>query len=442
MIHLISHLPVDSLHEFADAEMGFFSVHARRVENGWTACYNSAVPFHSTKSTAMVGLSIVAIGLLFIGLMAPLGVNLTRPLVTFAGIATGTAVAMFLLGASWLYRRDPQRWLLSTRFAVIVVSILTIGLTIRATADLQTGTQVSTNMVKPAPELGFDGMLLQPNLKDALTVAADRPHHPDDVSTPDRMQRFKRVRSFLTNTGSRGLRGAGFATPAPGFRVVCIGDSITFGWGVADDASYPAQLEKLLGVEVLNAGMPAAKPSHMARWLSLHARTIDADLVVFGARPNWDIPNPIQDYARAVTEAAQAVAPAKLVVVLPPISTFDPLGVRESDGEAERLQNILKDRPMLDLKPIFRDAQHAPGVVMEIDGQHQRLVRLPDRTLLAEGTAQGDHMAPAIVAVFEADHGIAEPLFFDGGHPDAAGYALFAQKVAAFLQANGLLPRQ
>ena len=41
---------------------------------------------------------------------------------------------------------------------------------------------------------------------------------------------------------------------------------------------------------------------------------------------------------------------------------------------------------------------------------------------------------------FEADHDLVEPLFFDGGHSDAKGNALFAQSVADFLAERNLLP--
>lgn len=37
--------------------------------------------------------------------------------------------------------------------------------------------------------------------------------------------------------------------------IVAFGDSITYGYGVAPTESYPAQLQNLLGVEVVNAGI-------------------------------------------------------------------------------------------------------------------------------------------------------------------------------------------
>ena len=61
-----------------------------------------------------------------------------------------------------------------------------------------------------------------------------------------------------------GFRGADFPKdkPAGTFRVICLGDSATFGWSVGDEETYPSQLELALQkahpgckVEVLNLGV-------------------------------------------------------------------------------------------------------------------------------------------------------------------------------------------
>lgn len=41
-----------------------------------------------------------------------------------------------------------------------------------------------------------------------------------------------------------------------GTSVVCLGDSLTAGAGAAPEEAYPARLEELLGVPVVNAGVP------------------------------------------------------------------------------------------------------------------------------------------------------------------------------------------
>jgi len=65
---------------------------------------------------------------------------------------------------------------------------------------------------------------------------------------------------ILVATNSEGIRGPEFSpTPQPGvFRIILLGDSITFGFGVQQAETFAAQLEGLLErrkrIEVLNAG--------------------------------------------------------------------------------------------------------------------------------------------------------------------------------------------
>lgn len=113
--------------------------------------------------------------------------------------------------------------------------------------------------------------------------------------------------SFTVSTDSRGLRAPiheGLAAVGS-VRVAALGCSTTFGWGVADDESYPARLESRareagLAVELINGGQPG-HTSFQGRWLW--------DTVVAATRPDVVILGYLVQDARksAYTDRSQAL---------------------------------------------------------------------------------------------------------------------------------------
>jgi lysophospholipase L1-like esterase len=95
--------------------------------------------------------------------------------------------------------------------------------------------------------------------------------------------------SFRVTTDPNGLRAPVHPEekPAGTTRVMTLGCSTTFGWGVDDDATYPARLEAALKeegrpVEVINGGQPG-HTSFQGLWLwdeALHR--YKPDVVLFG----------------------------------------------------------------------------------------------------------------------------------------------------------------
>lgn len=84
-----------------------------------------------------------------------------------------------------------------------------------------------------------------------------------------------------------GMRGADVTLhkPAGTKRVVVLGDSYAFGFGVAEDATISAQLQHRLngkhpGVQVLNMGVPGYQTGQQARVLERDGLRFDPDLVV------------------------------------------------------------------------------------------------------------------------------------------------------------------
>jgi lysophospholipase L1-like esterase len=253
--------------------------------------------------------------------------------------------------------------------------------------------------------------------------------------------RFTRRRSFAVSTNSLGLRGPEPVLPAPGFRILCAGDSITFGWGLPVAEAYPTLLADELGVEVINGGMPAAAPPEIAAWAREWTGKLDADLLLFVKQPQapggGDAVGP---YVEAVKTLAEAVSPVPVAVVLPPRSTFSARPEALAEAESQRVIEGLAPLPVLDLTPVFRQAQRREGVVGDFDEHHQRVLLLPDRKVLLEAPAPPAGLHPTVVRFFEDNHHAAEPLIYDGGHPDEQGTALMARELAAWIRDQGWLP--
>lgn len=86
---------------------------------------------------------------------------------------------------------------------------------------------------------------------------------------------------------SQGLRDREFAVPKPEgvYRILMIGDSLTFGSGVASADSLPKQLEAKLGsaaVEVINAGVPGYGTYQERLLLEDVGLAYQPDLVILG----------------------------------------------------------------------------------------------------------------------------------------------------------------
>lgn len=108
------------------------------------------------------------------------------------------------------------------------------------------------------------------------------------------------VRDVVGEDGSSSmpvrLNALGYRGPAPrppgtfaGARVACLGDSFTFGWGVADGEEYPARLDHELRnllpdtvFEISNFGVPGYNVWNSARTFTHIVRPFAPRVVVFG----------------------------------------------------------------------------------------------------------------------------------------------------------------
>jgi lysophospholipase L1-like esterase len=93
---------------------------------------------------------------------------------------------------------------------------------------------------------------------------------------------------FFVSTNEMGLRGRPVPPKGKAVRILAIGDSCTFGIGVDDDLTWPAQMEKVLnqtgggGFEVINAGVPGYSAFQGLRYLAERGLSLQPDIVIAG----------------------------------------------------------------------------------------------------------------------------------------------------------------
>ena len=140
-----------------------------------------------------------------------------------------------------------------------------------------------------AVELG--ARLLRPEVLDRKNVASftrsgAEPGEPELIPGAEN----RHFEGGAVRVNSLGLRGPELGERAA-TRIVAIGDSVTFGFGVAEGEAWPARLEHALrargdDVEVLNAGVSGAGLKGYVSVLRKRCSQLEPDLVVVGLTLN------------------------------------------------------------------------------------------------------------------------------------------------------------
>jgi hypothetical protein len=140
--------------------------------------------------------------------------------------------------------------------------------------------------------MGWLGPPPRPRIEGTTVVAA---RHPPLVfengesltkTTYFRERRCSPERAVVQRTNAQRLRGPPCAVPKPvgTLRLLCVGDSHTFGDGVADDESWPAHLGRELSrrhpgraLEVINAGVNGYETVQEVLWIEQHLLALEPD---------------------------------------------------------------------------------------------------------------------------------------------------------------------
>jgi lysophospholipase L1-like esterase len=246
--------------------------------------------------------------------------------------------------------------------------------------------------------------------------------------------------------------------PAGVLRVVALGSSSTFGYGVGGQDAWAAQLERLLTqggerVEVINSGIPGATAERLRYFLDGVVLPMKPDLVIvdlafndrsfgggaderahFRAMTTSGISRLVQLVERwSAARREQAVSEFLLALEQGrPVSAED--RERFSLVPARRFQDALRD---------MVSACRAAGAAIVLVQEPQR--PSVDHTNLSDYHAAmaelGGELGVPVVALQGALEAASGPMFLDAVHPTPAGHAIIARTIAKVLYDAGLVGR-
>ena len=328
-------------------------------------------------------------------------------------------------------------------------------------------------LLQPCPQLLQShptvGVTLRPGVRDCMRMATVGPRSSRSLPAVDIQDDLERRRQvpFHVSTNSLGFRGPEISQdPAPGVtRIACVGDSVTYGYGVDNGEDFCSLLqERLPGkVETINVGIPGQSSGMMLEYLRAKVLPLRPHIVIISVGIN-DIaflrapnraamrPGPEQnmhDVLKAQLEQFESnlrMAVALLrqhkirPVLLTPItaSFFEYSAIHQISAITRQLGQAAKAQ-VVDLNGLLLDKEKENGVVLERAGASQKIIRYkdsrPEVLISARAMPDTDHGYAAEIVRYLHDHIVVQQLFLDDCHPSRAGHSLVAHGLAAALQA-------
>lgn len=240
-------------------------------------------------------------------------------------------------------------------------------------------------------------------------------------------------------------------------RVLCVGDSNTFGVRVAAERSYPGQLEALLNAgaarrryQVVNRGVPGKNTAQILADLEAEIAEVEPRvlLVLAGINNSWNVAAAQRghearwyDHLRLVKLARIALNDLRAGERAASGAAAEPeiAAIERADRERGRAE-----RPAITRDDLVAIAELARGlgvvpVLQTYAGHHPHMEPFnaaAREAAAATGALLIDHDARFGHYIGEYGYGA---LFFEDSHPAEAGYELFARDVVRALSAAGLI---
>lgn len=278
----------------------------------------------------------------------------------------------------------------------------------------------------------------------------------DKVADPELVFRHRplsqrRYGGVLVTTNEHGLRDRPIGEKADGeLRILALGDSVTFGWGVPREATFAARLEPLLSarlhrpVRTINAGVGSYNTVQEVAWFRRDGLALHPDLVLLTYLENdTEVNEGPYDPGAAVTVAGRAPLDAALVLLrrsrLYQLAVYAYRCARPSAAPAAAADDRGWSASMSALGDLAAqcDAQHVPLMIFFFRwGRHSSDALYADVVRHARGHPVRD------IGAWWGDQRVRELMRSKiDTHPNAAGHRLIAARMAAdvadYLGASG-----
>ncbi|MEA3335267.1 MAG: SGNH/GDSL hydrolase family protein [Chloroflexota bacterium] len=353
-------------------------------------------------------------------------------------------------------------------FSIVVSLFLAEGL-VRLADSVGVVNLAPTLADIPTPEEIEDQVSLEdPGGNQPLYIGDDRFHHqmmpnwsgffPDEI-----MEQVGRA-NIPIRINSIGLRSPEVLDPKPAgsYRILILGDSVTFGWGVRGEDTFPSQLASLLatlspdqGFEVINAGVSGYSTWQEALWLDANGMDLKPDVVVVQLHLNdaadnlWGTLGWDRGGEKGLARYSMLARLAQRVLSSNQAGSSDePCG---SDWKIDSSE-VCWDRTtqLLDDIQATVTEQDVPLVLLvspmrwQIDTGIEDSRTWIDDTLFQEAigdrAAQNGWIVVDPLPAMRAASGPDLSVFLDMGHPSEEGHRLMAQELFSGLSQAGLLP--
>ncbi len=294
--------------------------------------------------------------------------------------------------------------------------------------------------------------------------------------------RISEMGAALYRINPDGIRDSVYARPKPDgvFRVVVMGDSVSFGYGVEEAEAYPQVFEGLLSelapnaqIEVVNLGVGGYNAYNEAKLLEGVGLSYEPDLVLvqfcindlndptlhFDAQtrialsviPDAAFPNPLQrrGSAHAPSRALRWCRASKLCTTIQDL--WLAMTAPEFDDEARRdAVTFIEGRDRPEWKWLqaryeeMAEAAQAIGAsfaVVAFPYQKQLTENVPHPVQTELASLGREHGWPVVdpLPAFQDAHAAKVPLFIDWWHPTTAGHRVAAVAIARDLACGGQL---